>query len=49
MNSGYSERVGVFGGGIMGTGIAKVCVKAALDVRLVEVSATRWATAPIPG
>ena len=34
------ERVGIVGGGIMGAGIAEVCVKAGLDVRLVEVDDT---------
>lgn len=33
------ERVGVVGGGIMGTGIAEVCARAGLDVILVEVDA----------
>jgi 3-hydroxybutyryl-CoA dehydrogenase len=32
------ERVGIVGGGIMGTGIAEVCVRAGLEVKLVEVS-----------
>ena len=32
------ERVGIVGGGIMGTGIAEVCVRAGLEVTLVEVS-----------
>jgi 3-hydroxybutyryl-CoA dehydrogenase len=31
------ERVGIVGGGIMGTGIAEVCIRAGLDVALVEV------------
>lgn len=31
------ERVGVIGGGIMGTGIAEVCARTGLDVTLVEV------------
>ncbi len=31
------ERVGVVGGGIMGTGIAEVCARAGLEVTLVEV------------
>jgi 3-hydroxybutyryl-CoA dehydrogenase len=38
MSGGAMERVGVIGGGIMGTGIAEVCLRAGLDVRLVEVS-----------
>jgi 3-hydroxybutyryl-CoA dehydrogenase len=33
------SRVGVVGGGIMGTGIAEVCAKADLDTVLVEVDA----------
>jgi len=33
------ERVGVVGGGIMGTGIAEVCARAGLDVILVEADA----------
>jgi 3-hydroxybutyryl-CoA dehydrogenase len=33
------SRVGIIGGGIMGTGIAEVCAKAGLDVVLVEVDA----------
>jgi 3-hydroxybutyryl-CoA dehydrogenase len=33
------EKVGVVGGGIMGTGIAEVCARAGLPVRLVEVDA----------
>ncbi|HET9718843.1 MAG TPA: 3-hydroxybutyryl-CoA dehydrogenase [Solirubrobacteraceae bacterium] len=32
------SRVGIVGGGIMGSGIAEVCAKADLDVVLVEVS-----------
>ncbi|MFN8163839.1 MAG: 3-hydroxybutyryl-CoA dehydrogenase [Solirubrobacterales bacterium] len=39
------ERVGVVGGGIMGTGIAEICVKAGLDVRLVEVNTDAAAAA----
>lgn len=35
------ERVGVVGGGIMGTGIAEVCARAGLPVTLVEVSPER--------
>jgi 3-hydroxybutyryl-CoA dehydrogenase len=35
------ERVGVVGGGIMGTGIAEVCARAGLPVTLVEVDAER--------
>jgi 3-hydroxybutyryl-CoA dehydrogenase len=34
-----ADRIGILGGGIMGTGIAEVCVRAGLDVRLVEVDA----------
>jgi 3-hydroxybutyryl-CoA dehydrogenase len=33
------EKVGVVGGGIMGTGIAEVCARVGLPVRLVEVDA----------
>ncbi|MEQ1699765.1 MAG: 3-hydroxybutyryl-CoA dehydrogenase [Ilumatobacteraceae bacterium] len=32
------ERVGVVGAGLMGSGIAEVCAKAGLDVRVLEVS-----------
>ncbi len=39
------KLVGVVGGGIMGTGIAEVCVRAELGVRLVEVDAARAAAA----
>jgi 3-hydroxybutyryl-CoA dehydrogenase len=39
------ERVGVVGGGIMGTGIAEVCARAGLPVTLVEVDADRAAAA----
>jgi 3-hydroxybutyryl-CoA dehydrogenase len=35
------DRVGVVGGGIMGTGIAEVCARAGLPVTLVEVDAAR--------
>ena len=35
------ERVGVVGGGIMGTGIAEVCARAGLPTTLVEVDAGR--------
>lgn len=40
-----TERVGIVGGGIMGTGIAEVCLKAGLDVSLVEVDAAAAAAA----
>jgi 3-hydroxybutyryl-CoA dehydrogenase len=33
------ERVGVVGGGIMGTGIAEVCARAGIDVVIVEADA----------
>lgn len=33
------DRVGILGGGIMGAGIAEVCVKAGLEVALVEIDA----------
>ncbi len=39
------ERVGIVGGGIMGTGIAEVCIRSGLDVRLVEVDDERAAVA----
>jgi 3-hydroxybutyryl-CoA dehydrogenase len=35
------ERVGIVGGGIMGTGIAEVCARAGFETTLVEVSAER--------
>ncbi len=35
------ERVGIVGGGIMGTGIAEVCARAGLGVVLVETDADR--------
>jgi 3-hydroxybutyryl-CoA dehydrogenase len=34
------ERVGVVGGGLMGSGIAEVCARAGLDVVVAEVDAT---------
>jgi 3-hydroxybutyryl-CoA dehydrogenase len=34
-------RVGVIGGGLMGSGIAEVCARAGVDVTVVEVDATR--------
>lgn len=39
------RRVGVVGGGIMGTGIAEVCARAGCDVRLVESDLARAAEA----
>ena len=33
------QRVGVVGGGTMGSGIAEVCAKAGLDTRVVEINA----------
>ena len=39
MSSAAISRVGVVGGGIMGTGIAEVCARADLDVVLVEADA----------
>ena len=36
---GDIERVGVIGGGTMGSGIAEVCAKAGLDTRVVEINA----------
>jgi 3-hydroxybutyryl-CoA dehydrogenase len=39
------ERVGVVGGGIMGSGIAEVCARAGLDVALVEIDAQARAVA----
>jgi 3-hydroxybutyryl-CoA dehydrogenase len=43
------ERVGIVGGGIMGTGIAEVCAKTGLDVVLVEIdeAAAETATARV--
>jgi 3-hydroxybutyryl-CoA dehydrogenase len=36
--SSAAARVGVVGGGLMGSGIAEVCARAGLDVMMVEVS-----------
>ena len=40
------ERVGVVGSGIMGTGIAELCAKAGLDVRVAVFSETSLVSAP---
>ncbi|MFG2312779.1 3-hydroxybutyryl-CoA dehydrogenase [Streptomyces sp. NPDC048566] len=40
------ERVGVVGSGIMGTGIAELCAKSGLDVRVAVFSETSLDTAP---
>jgi 3-hydroxybutyryl-CoA dehydrogenase len=40
------DRVGVVGSGIMGTGIAELCAKAGLDVRVVVFSESSLRTAP---
>jgi 3-hydroxybutyryl-CoA dehydrogenase len=40
------DRVGVVGSGIMGTGIAELCAKAQLDVRVVVFSESSLVTAP---
>src|SRR5204863_5878763 len=34
-------RIGVVGGGLMGSGIAEVCARAGVDVTVVEVDAER--------
>ncbi|HEX2709102.1 MAG TPA: 3-hydroxybutyryl-CoA dehydrogenase [Solirubrobacterales bacterium] len=41
MSGGAIEKVGVVGGGIMGTGIAEVCARSGLSVALVEVDQER--------
>ncbi|MEU0602267.1 3-hydroxybutyryl-CoA dehydrogenase [Streptomyces sp. NPDC006393] len=40
------DRVGVVGSGIMGTGIAELCAKAGLDVRVAVFSESSLVTAP---
>ncbi|MGH3607053.1 MAG: 3-hydroxybutyryl-CoA dehydrogenase [Pseudonocardiaceae bacterium] len=49
VDSGFLTRVGIVGGGIMGTGIAEVCARAGLEVVLVErnAAAAKAATATI--
>ena len=44
---GEINRIGVVGGGLMGSGIAEVCAKAGLDVLVSEVD-TAAAEAPAP-
>jgi 3-hydroxybutyryl-CoA dehydrogenase len=41
------ERVGIIGGGIMGSGIAEVCARAGLEVVLVEVDDAAAETASL--
>jgi 3-hydroxybutyryl-CoA dehydrogenase len=40
-DNGMPDRIGVVGGGIMGTGIAEVCARAGFEVILVEVDEER--------